>query len=100
MAILNDGYQAAETFVRIHPGTRVGFYAGQVRDTWMDILCASVQTLGRALHLERFSPQHFDYLVVDKFHHATVPTYRRLLSHFAPQFLLGLTTTPDRTVHR
>ena len=24
-------------------------------------------------------------------------TYRRLLSHFAPEFLLGLTATPDRT---
>ncbi len=61
------------------------------------MLCASVQTLGRNAHLERFSPQHFDYIVVNEFHHAAAPTYRRLLAHFAPQFLLGLTATPDRT---
>ena len=42
---------------------------------------------GRAL--ERFSPQHFDYIVVDEFHHAAAATYRRCCGHFAPAFLLG-----------
>jgi superfamily II DNA or RNA helicase len=89
--------QAAETFLRIRPRARVGFYMGQSRDEQVDILCASVQTLGRAEHLSRFAPQHFDYLVIDEFHHAAAPTYRKLLKYFAPQFLLGLTATPDRT---
>ncbi|MFL1453290.1 DUF3427 domain-containing protein [Marinobacter sp. GN3S48] len=90
-------YQAAETYLRIKPESRVGFYMGKQRDRSVDILCASVQTLGKDAHLERFSPQHFDYIVVDEFHHASAPTYHRLLSYFAPQFLLGLTATPDRT---
>lgn len=90
-------YQAAETYLRIKPNSRVGFYMGKQRDRSVDILCASVQTLGREVHLERFNPSHFDYIVVDEFHHASAPTYRRLLSYFAPQFLLGLTATPDRT---
>lgn len=90
-------YQAAETYLRIKPDSRVGFYMGKQRDRSVDILCASVQTLGKETHLERFSPQHFDYIVVDEFHHASAPTYHRLLSYFAPQFLLGLTATPDRT---
>lgn len=89
--------QAAETFLRIRPRARVGFYMGQLRDMQVDILCASVQTLGRAEHLSRFSPQHFDYVVIDEFHHAAAPTYRKLLKHFVPQFSLGLTATPDRT---
>lgn len=89
--------QAAATFARIQPRARIGFYRGQQRDTQVDWLCASVQTLGRAEHLERFAPQHFDYVVVDEFHHASAPTYRRLLQHFTPGFLLGLTATPDRT---
>ncbi|QIB50509.1 DUF3427 domain-containing protein [Pseudomonas sp. OIL-1] len=90
-------YQAAETFVRIKPDSRVGFYMGKQRDRSVDILCASIQTLGKETHLERFAPQHFDYIVVDEFHHAAAPTYHRLLKHFAPQFLLGLTATPDRS---
>ncbi len=43
------------------------------------------------------SRAHFDYVVVDEFHHAAAPIYRRLLQHFRPRFLLGLTATPERT---
>lgn len=89
--------QAAATFVRILPRKRVGYYTGRSRDADVDVLCASVQTLAKAEHLERFAPQHFDYVVIDEFHHAAAGTYRRLLAHFAPSFLLGLTATPDRT---
>lgn len=91
--------QAAETFLRIRKGMRVGFYTGKGRDAEVDVLCASVQTLSRTVHLEKFSPQHFDYVVVDEFHHASASTYRKLLGHFAPAFLLGLTATPERTDH-
>ena len=89
--------QAAETFLRIRPRARIGLYMGQVRDQDVDVLCASVQTLGRAVHLERFDSRHFDYVVIDEFHHAAAATYRRLLAHFEPRFLLGLTATPERT---
>lgn len=89
--------QAARTFLRINPRARVGHYTGRSRDVEVDVLCASVQTLGRTEHLERFGAQHFDYVVVDEFHHAAASTYRRLLGHFSPAFLLGLTATPDRT---
>ncbi|SDT96852.1 DUF3427 domain-containing protein [Halopseudomonas salegens] len=89
--------QAAATFTRIQPQARIGFYQGHQRDIQVDILCASVQTLGKAEHLDRFKPQHFDYIVIDEFHHAAAPTYHRLLNYFVPSFLLGLTATPDRT---
>lgn len=89
--------QASETFLRIRPHARVGTYAGKTRDTEVDVLCASVQTLSKDSHLERFSPFHFDYVVIDEFHHAAAATYRRLLSYFSPRFLLGLTATPDRS---
>lgn len=90
-------FQAESTFLRIRPHARVGFYTGQVKDKEVDILCASVQTLGKLEHLGLFAPRHFDYVVVDEFHHAAASTYRRLLGHFEPRFLLGLTATPDRT---
>lgn len=89
--------QAAATFARIQPQSRIGFYQGHQRDIQVDILCASVQTLGKSEHLERFKPQHFDYIVIDEFHHAAAPTYHQLLNYFVPAFLLGLTATPDRT---
>jgi len=90
-------FQAEETFLRIRPHARVGFYTGNAKDKEVDILCASVQTLGKLEHLQQFPPRHFDYVVVDEFHHAAAATYRRLLGHFEPRFLLGLTATPDRS---
>jgi superfamily II DNA or RNA helicase len=54
--------------------------------------------LGKTKYLndEYFSKNHFDYIIVDEFHHADAPTYRRLIDYFEPEFLLGLTATPDR----
>ena len=89
--------QAENTFQRIHPHKRVGRYTGKQKDANVDLLFASVQTLGKQRHLDNFSSQYFDYIVVDEFHHAAASTYRELIGHFNPRFLLGLTATPERT---
>ncbi len=89
--------QAAETFARIRPHASIGFYKGQQRDSQVDILFASIQTIGKSAHLSNFHQKHFDYIVVDEFHHASAPSYQKLLAHFSPRFLLGLTATPNRS---
>ncbi|MFC1526220.1 DEAD/DEAH box helicase family protein [Candidatus Latescibacterota bacterium] len=89
--------QALGTFRRIRPDARLGKYTGTAKDKDADILFASVQTLSRQQHLRQFPRDHFDYLVMDEFHHAAAATYRRLLDYFDPEFLLGLTATPERT---
>ena len=89
--------QAEETFVRLRPENRTGFYNGEEQILDSDLLFASVQTLGKTQHLNKFAPSHFDYIVVDEFHHASAKTYRNLLNHFRPKFLLGLTATPERS---
>lgn len=58
-------------------------------------LFASVQSLSR-LNLDDIDPGAFDVLIVDEFHHAAATTYERLLQHFRPRVLLGLTATPER----
>jgi len=40
--------------------------------------------------------QHYNYIVVDEFHHATASSYQVLLGHVKPDSLLGLTATPER----
>ncbi len=89
--------QAEDTFQRLHPHSRVGQYTGMSKEENVDLLFASIQTLGKTHHLKNFSSDHFDYIVMDEFHHAAAPTYRKLLAHFRPRFLLGLTATPERT---
>lgn len=57
---------------------------------------ASIQSLAN-INLDRLDPARFDLVIVDEFHHAEAPTYRRLLEHLRPRYLLGLTATPERT---
>ena len=42
------------------------------------------------------SPDYYDFIIVDEFHHAAAPTYQRLLEYYKPKILLGLTATPER----
>jgi superfamily II DNA or RNA helicase len=89
--------QALNTFRRIRPEASLGLYKGGRHDRDSDVLFASIQTLGKQNHLRRFVPDQFDYIIVDEFHHAAAATYRRLIDYFDPNFLLGLTATPERT---
>lgn len=89
--------QAEASFLTVLPNLRIGRYTGKQKDAEFDLLFASVQTLGREEHLGRFPSDYFDYLVVDEFHHAAANSYQRLIEHFMPKFMLGLTATPDRT---
>jgi superfamily II DNA or RNA helicase/HKD family nuclease len=88
--------QAVATFRRLRPSARIGRLDAGRRELDADLLFASVQTLARAEHLERFPVDVFDYVVVDEFHHAAASTYRRVIARLRPKFLLGLTATPDR----
>lgn len=56
---------------------------------------ASVQTLS-AIGTDELDPSAFDIVIVDEFHHAEASTYRRLLDHLQPRWLLALTATPER----
>jgi len=47
--------------------------------------------------LTRLAAEVFEYVVVDEFHHAAAPSYRELLEHIRPRYLLGLTATPERS---
>ena len=89
--------QAIKTFRRIRPAATLGRYSGSEKVPDADVLFASIQTLGRLHHLRQFARDRFDYIAVDEFHHAAARTYRNLIAHFTPKFLLGLTATPERT---
>ncbi|MBI4951256.1 MAG: DEAD/DEAH box helicase family protein, partial [Myxococcales bacterium] len=88
--------QAEQSYARVFPDRSRGLLVGERRDVEADLLFASVQTVRHAEHLRAFDRDHFDYIVVDEFHHAAAPTYQAILAHFEPAFLLGLTATPDR----
>lgn len=86
--------QSRDVFRRVLPDKDVGMFTADERALDADFVFASVQSLGR--HLDHWSPEHFNVIVIDEFHHAAAPTYRRIIDHFVPEFLLGLTATPER----
>jgi superfamily II DNA or RNA helicase/diadenosine tetraphosphate (Ap4A) HIT family hydrolase/HKD family nuclease len=86
--------QSLDVFRRTQPDTDLGLYYGGAKQPEARVLFAGVQTLAR--NLQRFAPDRFDYVVIDEFHHAAAHSYRRVIDHFQPGFLLGLTATPNR----
>ncbi len=57
---------------------------------------ASIQTLNSSMQYSEFDSEYFQYIVLDETHHAAAGTYRKILEHFKPEILLGLTATPER----
>ena len=86
--------QSRDIFRRVHPNATMGLYFGDEKHPDADFVFATVQTLSSTL--DRFASDGFDYVVIDEFHHAAAATYRRVLDHFTPRFLLGLAPTPER----
>ncbi len=62
----------------------------------LDYLFTSIQSLNSRKLVEALPSDHYDYIVVDEFHHAAAPSYQKMLEHFKPRTLLGLTATPER----
>jgi superfamily II DNA or RNA helicase len=47
-------------------------------------------------NIKKFSPDQFEYIIIDEAHHVGGETYKRILEYFNPKFLLGMTATPER----
>ncbi|WP_291565561.1 MULTISPECIES: DEAD/DEAH box helicase family protein [unclassified Clostridium] len=94
--------QAKESFACVRPNTNMGFFTGEEKSKDVNILFATVQTLGRKEYLsqEYFKRDYFDYIIIDEFHHAVSKNYSNILEYFTPKFLLGLTATPERMDNR
>lgn len=59
-------------------------------------LFVSIQSLSNREFYKQFSPDYYDYIVVDETHHGAASSYRKVLEYFKPKVLLGLTATPER----
>lgn len=90
--------QAAESFKNVRNSDDYGFFDGESKCTDKSVVFASVATLGRNEYLndKYFGSDYFNYIVIDEFHHAINDQYQRIVNYFNPQFLLGLTATPER----
>ena len=89
--------QSLYTFRAVLKDANFGeMFVGNYRPESLDHLFLSVQTFNSRGFASNTTPDYYDYIIVDEFHHAAAPTYRKLLEHFRPKILLGLTATPER----
>ena len=89
--------KAMESFAKVVnvPKNKMGILSGNQKSYDADYLFATIQTMNREFY--SYQPDEFDYIVVDEAHHATSPSYKKVLDHFKPKFLLGMTATPERS---
>ena len=87
--------KAYETFSRVFGSDRsYGLYTGEYKEPEADFVFSTNISMASAIEL--FDPHAFDYVIIDECHHATAETYQKVLKHFEPEFLLGITATPER----
>lgn len=90
--------EAMKTFKRLlGDNIKMGVYSGGLQEIDADYIFSTVQTISKPEHLEKFDKNHFDYIVIDETHRAGADSYKRLMEYFTPDFLLGMTATPERT---
>ncbi len=89
--------QSIETFRAILRDPNFGdLFVGKHVPSSLDHLFVSIQSFNSSRLYEKTSSDYYDFIIVDEFHHAAAESYKRLLDHYQPKILLGLTATPER----
>lgn len=91
--------RAIEEFKRVLHAESMDFgkFVGQQQELDRRYVFATIQSISRLSNLSAISPGAFDYVLIDEVHRAGADSYRRVIEHLRPQFLLGMTATPERT---
>ena len=91
--------QARSKILASNPSLTVEIEQADRKAGKVDVVVASVATLGRnnTPRIEEYPKDYFKSIVIDEAHHAAAPSYRRIIDYFSPDFLLGVTATPQRS---
>ncbi|VEH40375.1 Predicted HKD family nuclease [Fusobacterium varium] len=77
--------KAKYTFENIISNKKMAIY-GEESIVDADYIFAMVQTLNKKEHLEKFSKNYFNYIIIDEVHHSGAKTYQSIISYFKPDF--------------
>lgn len=89
--------QSLQTFRQVLSDYNFGekWYGGEEPANY-EYVFASKDTLNNRLDTLSLPADYYDYIVVDEVHHVAASSYRKIINHFTPKVLLGLTATPER----
>ena len=89
--------QSRDTFRAILKDPNFGeLLVGNYLPNDLNHLFVSIQSFNSKSLFEKTTSDFYDFIIVDEFHHAAAESYQKLLSHYHPKILLGLTATPER----
>ncbi len=88
--------QARKEFREVlHELTTIGILTGsEAENLDAQVLFSTFQSMQN--RLKTVKPDTFGFVIVDEAHHGQAVTYKEVIEHFTPEFLLGMTATPDR----
>lgn len=90
--------QALESFKLVLKEKRTyGKLTSKSRDFTSDYLFSTIQFLSKEDNLTKIDPRHFDAIIIDEVHRAGASSYQKIIQYFEPNFLLGMTATPERS---
>lgn len=79
------------------PDSDYGILSGSTKDLEAKYLFATIQTISKKTYQEALGTDAFDYMLIDEVHKAGAESYQKVIDFFTPNFLLGMTATPERT---
>jgi superfamily II DNA or RNA helicase len=88
--------QAEATFKKVFgSNANTGILASGKNPEKAPFIFATIQSLSQVSN-QNIIDKDYDYIIIDEFHHAAAPSYRKILNRIQPRFLLGVTATPER----
>ncbi|MBG9987931.1 DUF3427 domain-containing protein [Aerococcaceae bacterium DSM 111176] len=94
--ILNSAMHSYKKVLR-EDASQFGIFSGNQRDVDAKYLFATINMISKPEWQEYFGKDYFDYILIDEVHRAGAKSYQSVIDYFEPDFLMGMTATPERT---
>ena len=90
--------QALQSYKNVFGNTKTfGLLSGNSKDTDVDYLFATMQTMSKKDVYTSFAPDTFDTIIIDEAHRIGAKSYQKIMDYFKPKFWLGMSASPERT---
>lgn len=90
--------QALQSYRNVFGDTKAfGLLSGNSKDTDVDYLFATMQTMSKKEVYSSFAPDTFDTIIIDEAHRIGAKSYQEIMEYFKPKFWLGMSASPERT---
>ena len=90
--------QALQSYRNVFGDTKTfGLLSGNSKDTDVDCLFATMQTMSKKEVYSSFAPDTFDTIIIDEAHRIGAKSYQEIMDYFNPKFWLGMSVSPERT---